>query len=96
MSVKKIDLLSLLITLYADGNLSHSSIFSGILTIAVYTFIIVMGRYFLLDLIERKNPSEFYFNRYLEDSGSFLLNSNSMFNFIEIFDVETISHVPID
>ena len=96
MFIKKIDLLSPPITFYFNGKLRHSSLFSGILTIFAYGAIIAFAFYFASSLIERNNPSAFYFNCYVEDAGFFPLNSESMFNFIQILDTKTNSPRPID
>ena len=96
MLLNKIDLLSPSITLYTNGKLRHSSLISGILTVFTYMILIGFGFYFALELIQRQNPLAFYFNRYAKDVGSFLLNSDSMFNFIQILDIETNLPVPVD
>jgi hypothetical protein len=84
MFLKQIDYLSPPITFYHKGILSHSSIFSGILTIISFLIIIIIAVYFSVDIIKRKNPQAFYFNRYIEDSGIFPFNSSSFFHFISL------------
>ena len=84
MFLHQIDYLSPTITFYHKGLLSHSSIISGILTIISFTIIISIAAYFSLDIIKRKNPQAFYFNRYVEDSGIFPFNSSSLFHFISL------------
>ena len=84
MIFKKIDMLSPPITLFFKGDNSHSSIFSGILTIVAYIIIVIFGVYYSLDFIQKKNPSVFFFDRYIEDSGEFTLNSSSIFHYIEL------------
>ena len=96
MLFSKIDLLSPPITLYYNSGLRHSSPFSGIFTIVSYATIVSFCIYFATDLIERQNPSAFYFNRYVENAGFFPLNSDSMFNFIQILDTESNSPRPVD
>ena len=96
MFLKKLDLLSPSITLYTNGHLSHSSIFSGIFTLVTYSILLAMGVYFALDIIQRNNPTAFYFNRYAEDAGFFPLNSSLMFNFIQITDTISNALVPVD
>ena len=96
MLLDKIDLLSPSITLYTNGKLRHSSLFSGILTLITYSLLIVMGYYFASDFIQRLNPTAFYFNRYVEDAGSFILNSGSMFNFIQVLDTRSNLPTPVD
>ena len=84
MFIRNLDYLSPPITLYHEGSLSHSSIVSGILSILSFMLIIAIAVYFSLDLILRRNPAAFYYNRYVEDSGIFPLNSSSVFHFISL------------
>ena len=46
--------------------------------------IIAIAFYFSFDLINRTNPAAFYYNRYIEDSGTFPMNSSSLFHFISL------------
>ena len=84
MIFKKLDMLSPPITLFFKGDNSHSSIFSGILTIVAYVIIFIFGVYYSLEFIQKKNPSGFFFDRYTEDSGEYTLNSSSIFHYIEL------------
>ena len=86
MFFKKFDVISPPITLYFRGNNIHSSIFSGVLTIIVYVLIFTFGVYYALEFINKENPTAFFFNRYIEDSGQFPLNASSMFHFIQFQD----------
>ena len=82
MILKELDFLSPQITLYHKGFLSHSSVISGIISIISIIIIILLGVYYSLDLINRENPKIFFFNRFVEDSGIFPLNSSSIFHYI--------------
>jgi hypothetical protein len=62
----------------------HSSIFSGILTIIVYIIIFIFGIFYALEFINKKNPTAFFFNKYIEDTGIFPLNSSSLFHYIQL------------
>ena len=84
MFIRSFDYLSPPITFYHEGSLSHSSIVSGILSIFSFILIIAIAVYFSLDIIQRKNPAAFYYNRYIEDSGIFPMNSSSVFHFISL------------
>ena len=84
MFIRNLDYISPPLTLYHEGSLSHSSIVSGILSIMSFILIIAIAVYFSLDLIQRRNPAAFYYNRYIEDSGIFPMNSSSLFHFISL------------
>ena len=84
MFIRSLDYLSPPITFYYQGSLSHSSIVSGILSIISFILIIAIAIYFSLDIIKRQNPTAFYYNRYIEDSGIFPMNSSSLFHFISV------------
>ena len=84
MIFKQLDYLSPSVTFYHKGFLSHSSILSGILSIISFILILAISIYFSLDLIERKNPTAFYFNRFVEDAEIFPLNSSSLFHFVSL------------
>ena len=82
------DFLSPSITLYYKGDESHSSIFSGVLTIIVYSICITFGILYAIQFINKTNPQVYYYNRYVEDAGEFIINSSSMFSFIQILDTK--------
>ena len=88
MLLRKIDLISPPITLYHKGENSHSSIFSGILTIIVYSICLTFGVLYAIDFFKKASPRVCYYNRYVEDAGEFPVNSSSMFNFIQIIDTK--------
>ena len=82
------DFLSPPITLYYKGDESHSSIFSGVLTIIVYSICLTFGILYAIQFINKANPQVYYYNRYIEDAGEFIINSTSMFSFIQILDTK--------
>ena len=86
MFFRKIDFLSPAITLYYKGDESHSSIVSGILTIIVYSICLIFGILYAIQFIKKENPQVYYYNRFIEDAGEFIVNSSSMFSFIQILD----------
>jgi len=90
MFLKKLDFLSPNITLYHKGSLSHNSWMSGLLSIFSWVIIILCGVYYSLDLIKRQDPKAFFYNRFVEDSGEFLINSSSLFHYISISDINEI------
>ena len=90
MFIKKFDFLSPPITLYFKGQNAHSSIFSGILSIIAYSFIISFSIIYALDFINRENPTTYFFNRYIEDVGSFPINASSIFSFVQMMNSSTL------
>ena len=83
MLFRKCDMLSPQITLFFKGEDQHSTIFSGILSIIAYACVFGFGIYYCLDFIKKENPTSFFFNRYVEDTGDFPVNASSMFHFIQ-------------
>ena len=90
MLLKEFDYLSPKITLFYKGLSSHSSIFSGILSLISFSIIFSSGIYFSLELIQKKNPDALYLNRFIEDAGEFPINSSSLFHFIYLRDTDNI------
>ena len=96
MFLKKLDMISPPITLYFNGEAQHMSIFSGILTIITFIFIFISAIYYALLFVNRNNPKAYFFNRYIEDAGTFPVNASSMFNFIQVNNKRTNKVVPFD
>ena len=96
MLIKEFDMLSPPITLYFQGKRKHHSIFSGILTILSYIAILAAGIYYILEFVNRQNPTAYFFNRYIEDAGEFPVNASSMFHFIQIMEIENNRAAPFD
>ena len=74
--LKACDSLSPPITLYYKNGDRHASTLSGILTIIAYVAIIGLGVVFSLDFLLKMNPTSFFYNKYLSDTGYFPLNSS--------------------
>ena len=89
MFIKRLDYLSPPVTFYHQGLLSHSSILSGIISVFAIIVIIFFSIYFLLDLINKKEPKTFSFNSFIEDSGIFPINASSLFHFISMASLST-------
>ena len=96
MFFKKLDWLSPPITLYFKGEGSHVSIYSGILSLVAYVIVVVATFYYALGFINREDPKAYFFNRYIEDAGTFPVNASQMFNFIQVSDPQSNLKVPLD
>ena len=84
MIIQNLDFLSPKITLFFKGRYKHSSIFSGLITILSYSVILVCIIYYTLEFIDRSNPTIYFFNRYVEDTGVYPLNESSLFHYINL------------
>ena len=84
MFLKQIDIISPKITFYYNGSLAHSSIFSGILSIIAIILIIAFSAPFINDFIKKKNLNTFYFNSFIEDAPTLMINSTSLFHFVSL------------
>ena len=89
MFFKKLDTISPPVTIYFKGDLSHSSIFSGILSLIVFLISSFFGIQYAKDFLLHKDPKVYFYNRYIEDAGEFPINSSAIFSFIQIIDTES-------
>ena len=96
MFLKKFDWISPPITIYFKGESSHVSIYSAILSIVAYVIVVVAIFYYALEFINRESPKAYFFTRYVDDAGTFPVNSTQMFNFIQVSDPQTNEKVPLD
>ena len=78
------DILSPEITLFYKGKVHHSSIYSAILSL-ISIIIITFSIIFLQDL-KRKNPSAFFYNRFLEEIKPIPYNSTGLFHLLNLTD----------
>ena len=86
--LKKIDILSPPITLFYDGSPSHSSSFSGILTLLTLLLVIFFCICQIKVLFDRKNetPKTASFTYFQSDAGTISLDNSGLFHFISLED----------
>ena len=58
----------------------HSSIISGILTLLGYALTTIFGIMYAIDFVEKKKQSAYFYSRFIEDTGKFTLNLQSLFH----------------
>ena len=92
MFFKKLDTISPPITIYFKGDSSHSSIFSGILSLIVFFISTYFGIQYTIGFLLHKDPKVYFYNRYIEDAGNFSINSSQLFSFVQVIDTE--SNIP--
>ena len=82
--LKEIDFLSPPITLFSQGFSSHSSIFSGTLSLITLLILILFSIYEIIYLFKRKDetPKSTTFTYFKEDAGSITLDNSGLFHFI--------------
>ena len=89
MFLSAIDFIAPRVTLFHNSLLNHSSNSSIILSFITILVIIVFSIIFSLDFVFHKNPTSFYYKKYVEDAGIFPLNSSSLFHYISLLtDIE--------
>ena len=96
MFLKTFDIISPKVTLYYKGEKSHTSIISGIITIIGCFIILILGIIDFVNCLKKKNPTAYYFNRYIEDIGDFYINKTSLFNYIQLINMRSREPVDID
>ena len=79
------DMLSPHITLYYKRKNIHPSVISGVLTLLVFIFILVVGLIYFIRYINRENPTAYFFNRFVKDIGDFSFADGNFFNYIQLF-----------
>ena len=94
MFLKSFDIISPEITLYYKGKINHPSIISGLLTIISCLIVLSFSVNNLINCLEKKNPTAYFFNRYEEDIGEYYINSTSLFNYIQL--IKQYPREPID
>ena len=80
---KYLDNVSPNITLFYKGYECHSSSISGIITILTYMAIIILGFIFSFDFVFKRNPTSYFYNRFVYDVGTFSFNNTGIFHFIQ-------------
>ena len=83
VSFNSFDLLSPDISLYYKGKLTHPSNLSAILSIFAIIITLIFSYIFAQDL-KRKNPSAFYYNRFIKDIIPIPFNSSGLFHLLNI------------
>ena len=96
MFLRKVDMLSPKITLYYKQKNTHASVISGILTIIVCTLIITFATIYFVRYANKENPTAYFYNRYIDDIGTFSFSENHFFNFVQLVNGRSREIIEID
>ena len=86
MILKNFDFISPPITLFYHGMESHSSIYTGIISLIVLIICIISAIILSLDIFLKRNPSIFYWKKSIEDVEKTYLNEDNFLHFITLLD----------
>lgn len=95
MPFEFLDLISPRITLFFKGHHTHTSVFSIILSIIAYFSVIGLSVYFIYEYLLATNPSSFYYNRHINDTGKTDIHS-SLFHFVSFDGLEPFDNKSIN
>ena len=84
--LKKFDMISPNNILYFNNEPSHQSSFSGLLSLLCYSLIFFFFIYFSLDVIKKKNPTSYFYKQFIEEVGTYYLNTSTIFHYIQLLD----------
>jgi len=82
MKLEYLDLISPSITFYYNGILKHSSLYSIIISVISLILILIFSIIFSLDFFLKRNPTTFFYRKFVYDAGYFPLNSSGIFHFL--------------
>ena len=90
------DMLSPHITLYYKRKSIHPSAISGVLTLIVYIFLLVVGLIYFIRYINRENPTAYFFNRFVKDIGNYSFADGNFFNYIQLVQGRSREIIEVD
>ncbi len=89
MILKNFDFISPPITLFYHGMNSHSSIFTGIISLIVLIICLIAAIILSLDIFLKRNPSIYYWKKSIIDVEKTYLNEDNFLHFITLLDENT-------
>lgn len=70
--------------IYFKNHKNHPSGFAGFLTILSYFIILILGILFSLDILLKRNPTSYFFKKFIPDAGYYYLNSSGIFHYFQL------------
>ena len=72
--------------IFFQGKTKHSSVFGAILSILSYIVICFFAVYFSLDVVYKKNPTSYFYKKFIPDVGAYYFSNESMFHYFQLLD----------
>ena len=72
--------------IFFQGKTKHSSVFGAILSILSYIVICFFAVYFSLDVVYKKNPTSYFYKKFIPDAGAYYFSNESMFHYFQLLD----------
>lgn len=82
MKIEYLDIISPLITFHYKGLLKHSSIYSVIISMLFIIAVLIFSILFSLDFFLKRNPTTFFYRKFIYDAGFYPFNSSGIFHFL--------------
>ena len=82
MKIEYFDIISPLITFHYKGLLKHSSIYSVIISMLFIIAVLIFSILFSLDFFLKRNPTTFFYRKFIYDAGFYPFNSSGIFHFL--------------
>lgn len=84
MVFSNVDFISSPNIIYCQRKEAHRNLASGLLSVLVMITAFIFSILFFLELINKKNPTAYFYNKYYEQVGKFPFNSSAMYGFINV------------
>ena len=84
--LKNLDLISDMNSIYFKGRKNHPNKFAGILFVISYLCVAAFAVYFSLDVFFKKNPTSYFYKKFIPDVGYYYLNTTSIFHYFQLLD----------
>ena len=86
MFLKELDFISDMNSIYFKGRKNHPNRFAGLLSVLGYAVVAAFAVYFSLDVLFKKNPTSYFYKRFIPDVGYYYLNTSSIFHYFQLLD----------
>lgn len=86
MQFNDFDMISQNNYIFFHGKTKHPSAIGAILSIISYVMIVFFACYFSIDVVFKKNPTSYFYKKFIPDAGSYYFSNTSMFHYLQLLD----------